>query len=224
MSKVRRIKFLTREQERALCLARDAGDPTAVNTMVESILPLAVRQAKRYRGRGVDFEDLVQEANVAAMRAAQNLDADKGRLTTYAVHCMRTSLWNKIKTDGVVRTPGTLNNPANIEKANQAKSHMLSLSTDFLLVERLAEPEPEPRDDISRERELFDAAVVLLPSSYATVMRGLICGKAVKEMAVAMGVSSQRVFEIRKRAIGLIREFAVKLQRDHAVEVRRRIA
>ncbi len=44
--------------------------------LVHSYLPLAAAFAKRYRGRGVVHEDLIQEANVGLMRAAKDYNPD----------------------------------------------------------------------------------------------------------------------------------------------------
>jgi RNA polymerase primary sigma factor len=51
--------------------------------LVVSNLRLVASIANRYRGRGVPYEDLIQEGAIGLMRAAEKYDA-RGRFSTYA--------------------------------------------------------------------------------------------------------------------------------------------
>ncbi len=68
----------------AIATARDAK-----NQLVNSCLYLAYGMAKRYIGRGVNFDDLIQVANIALLRAASSYDADRGAFSTYATYWCR---------------------------------------------------------------------------------------------------------------------------------------
>lgn len=65
-------------------LARD-GNTAARTKLVVSNLRLVAKVARKFVGRGMDFEDLVQEGNFGLIRASQLFDPDKGaRFSTYA--------------------------------------------------------------------------------------------------------------------------------------------
>ncbi|MBC7998209.1 MAG: sigma-70 family RNA polymerase sigma factor [Leptolyngbya sp.] len=64
--------------------ARD-GDKEARTQLVLANLRLVARVARKFNGRGLDFEDLVQEGNFGLIRASQLFDPSKGaRFSTYA--------------------------------------------------------------------------------------------------------------------------------------------
>ncbi len=67
---------------------RDAQE--AKHRLIEANLRLVLSVARRYRGLGVDFLDLVQEGNLGLMHAVEKFDAKKGyRFSTYAIWWIR---------------------------------------------------------------------------------------------------------------------------------------
>ncbi len=61
------------------------GDRQARNTLIQKNLKSVVSVAKKYRGMGLPFEDLIQEGNVELMKAVEKFDPDRGyRFSTYA--------------------------------------------------------------------------------------------------------------------------------------------
>ena len=61
--------------------------------LIRSHLPLSIHIAKRYRYRGVDFLDLVQEGNQGLMRAVDTFDYRRGnRFTSYAMWWVKQSI------------------------------------------------------------------------------------------------------------------------------------
>lgn len=80
-----KVALLTPAQEIDLAKRRDRGDPTAVPKLVEHNIRLSVWRAKRWQGRGLSFEDLIQEGCFGLERAAQKFQPDRGiRFSTYA--------------------------------------------------------------------------------------------------------------------------------------------
>ena len=66
---------------------------TARDALIKANQRLVISVAKRYRGLGVPFLDLIQEGNLGLMRAVERFDPDKGnRLSTYAMWWIRQSI------------------------------------------------------------------------------------------------------------------------------------
>lgn len=98
---------LTAEQERELSYRVKQGDMTAKNLLVESNLRLVVYVARKYIGRGLSLEDLIQEGNIGLMTAVDQYDFDKGfKFSTYAYHWITQAIQRAIYNKGKnVRIP-----------------------------------------------------------------------------------------------------------------------
>jgi DNA-directed RNA polymerase sigma subunit (sigma70/sigma32) len=72
------------------------GDEKARNQLICHNLRLSVLVAKFYRGRGLEFMDLIQEANLGLIRATELWDPNKGAFSTYAMWWVRQSVTRAI--------------------------------------------------------------------------------------------------------------------------------
>ncbi|MCC2667722.1 MAG: polymerase sigma factor, sigma-70 family [Armatimonadetes bacterium] len=100
-------RLLTAAEEVDLARQVRAGSLEARQRMVEANLRLVISIAKRYRCRGLSFEDLVQEGIIGLMAAIARYDPDKGyRFSTYATHWIRQAIGRSIDNHGrLIRLP-----------------------------------------------------------------------------------------------------------------------
>ena len=90
LAEVGRHKLLTAAQEVTLAKRIERGDLVAKHEMIEANLRLVVSIAKRYRGLGVPFLDLIQEATFGLDRAVVKFDWRRGnKFSTYATWWIR---------------------------------------------------------------------------------------------------------------------------------------
>jgi RNA polymerase primary sigma factor len=99
--------LLTHAEEIDLSKRAKAGDKGARQRLIEKNLRLVVSVAKRYRGQGLPFEDLIQEGNIGLMKAVEKFDPDRGwRFSTYATWWVRQAVQRAVADKGrTIRVP-----------------------------------------------------------------------------------------------------------------------
>jgi RNA polymerase primary sigma factor len=99
--------LLTPEEELDLSRRARSGNVQARERLIERNLRLVVAVAKRYRGMGLPFEDLIQEGNIGLMKAAERFDPEMGnRFSTYATWWIRQAIGRAIEDRGrAIRLP-----------------------------------------------------------------------------------------------------------------------
>src|SRR5215217_5899953 len=100
-------KLLTHQEEIDLSKRAKKGDKAARERLIEKNLRLVVSIAKKSRGHGLPFEDLIQEGNIGLMRAVEKFDSDRGfRFSTYATWWIRQTIQRAIAEKGrTIRIP-----------------------------------------------------------------------------------------------------------------------
>ena len=89
-------KEVTEEEKEKLKLCIEEGEDARA-ILIESNLRLVVSIAKRYLGRGMQFQDLIQEGNMGLMKSVTKFDPTKGfKFSTYATWWIRQAITRAI--------------------------------------------------------------------------------------------------------------------------------
>jgi RNA polymerase primary sigma factor len=97
LNEIGRHPLLTAAEEVVLAKAVERGDQAAKERMINSNLRLVVSIAKRYRGRGVPFGDLIQDGVIGLNRAVEKFDHRKGfKFSTYATWWIRQAVQRSV--------------------------------------------------------------------------------------------------------------------------------
>ncbi|CAN5634053.1 MAG: RNA polymerase sigma factor RpoD/SigA [Rubrobacteraceae bacterium] len=143
-------KLLTHAEEVDLSKRAKAGDKRARQRLIEKNLRLVVSVAKRYRGMGLPFEDLIQEGNIGLMKAVEKFDPDRGwRFSTYATWWVRQAVQRAVADKGrTIRVPVHMGDKIRkmARAYNELSSEMEREPTDEEVAERLEWTAEQVRD------------------------------------------------------------------------------
>ena len=101
--------ILSMDDMDALDRAKEVGEAARAH-LIRANTRLVVSIAKKYRGRGLQFLDLIQEGNVGLMKAVEKYDYRRGnRFSTYATWWIRQAVTRALANHGrTIRIPAHL--------------------------------------------------------------------------------------------------------------------
>jgi RNA polymerase primary sigma factor len=107
LKEISRLPRITAAEERELGARIKKGDAKALRKLVEANLRFVVSYAKRYRGCGLSFLDLINEGNIGLIEAAKRFDPGrKVKFITYAVWWVRQAIIHALSDQsGAFRLP-----------------------------------------------------------------------------------------------------------------------
>ena len=107
LQEISRLERITPDEEKVLGDRIQAGDKEALQRMVEANLRFVVSFAKKYRGCGLSFLDLINEGNIGLIEAAKRFNPKKNvKFITYAVWWVRQAIIHALSDhSGAFRLP-----------------------------------------------------------------------------------------------------------------------
>ncbi|MBE6613790.1 MAG: sigma-70 family RNA polymerase sigma factor [Ruminococcaceae bacterium] len=92
------------DANRADLLRYQAGDTSLEAVLMERNAPLVNGLACRFRGRGVEYEDLVQIGSIGMLKAIRSFDCERGTaFSTYAVPLIIGEIRRFLRDDGMIK-------------------------------------------------------------------------------------------------------------------------
>jgi RNA polymerase primary sigma factor len=166
LAKIGKGQLLTHRQELALSRRVRSGDKRARQKLIEKNLRLVVSVAKKYRGYGLPFEDLIQEGNIGLMKAVEKFDPEMGfRFSTYATWWIKQAIGRAINDKGrAIRLPVHAGEKARkvVRTRNELSARLGREPTDEEVAERLGRTDVQVNAAIEL---LSDAASLNRPVS-----------------------------------------------------------
>ena len=105
-----KAEMLDAETELKLAYAwRDERDEASLHRLINAYMRLAISMASKFKRYGAPMNDLIQEAGLGLMKAADKFDPDRGvRFSTYAVWWIKASIQDHVMRNwSMVRTGST---------------------------------------------------------------------------------------------------------------------
>ena len=162
-----KAEMLDAETEQRLARAwRDHQDEASLHRLINAYMRLAISQAAKYKRYGAPMNDLIQEAGLGLMKAADKFDPDRGvRFSTYAVWWIKASIQDYVMRNwSMVRTGST----------SSQKSLFFNMRRVQAKLEREAESQGMEMDGLQR-RQLI-ATEIGVPLRDVEMMEGRLAG------------------------------------------------
>jgi RNA polymerase primary sigma factor len=156
---------LTDEQERDLVKAVQKDEAGSINRLISSNLRFVVSVARRYRGRGLSYLELINEGNIGLLKAAKRFNLEMNvKFISYAVWWIRQSIQRALfEQVGTVRVP-----PHKIALINRFKKALDENAGDFqktIEMDEFKESEQEIVEVLDRLKSVSLDAPVSSPKS-----------------------------------------------------------
>jgi len=147
---IAKFKPLTPEDEKALGRRIREGDQDAVDRLVEANLRFVVHYAKRYRGLGLSYMDLIHEGSLGLIEAAKRFDPERNvKFISYAVWWVRQAIFHALSEHSrVFRLPQKLS--GQVSRLETAREKLKSELERAPTTEELAARTQFTKDEVER--------------------------------------------------------------------------
>ena len=175
---------LSQEEENRLARQVKEGNEKALEQLVSANLRFVVSLASKYQGKGLPIDDLVNEGNIALIKAARSFDPTKGsRLVIYAASRIRQAMEKAL---------GEEEESTNMKELKDGSGNNAEAG---LFDSALSPFDPEFSTLDEREREVI-RAIYGIGQPVQTLA----------EVGMQLGVSRERARQIRDKALRKLRK------------------
>jgi RNA polymerase primary sigma factor len=147
---IAKFKPLTPDDEKVLGRRIRAGEQEAVDRLVEANLRFVVHYAKRYRGLGLSYMDLIHEGSLGLIEAAKRFDPERNvKFISYAVWWVRQAIFHALSEHSrVFRLPQKLS--GQVSRLETAREKLKSELERPPTTDELAARTQFTRDEVER--------------------------------------------------------------------------
>lgn len=196
-------KPLSAEEEAYYMKKSREGDRSAKETLILRNMRLVAHVVKKYQCPEIEQEELLSIGTIGLIKAIATVDAEKGRLSTYAARCIENELLMYFRSRKKVSREVSYYEPIGTDREGN----------EISLLDVIESGEPEAFEVLSAKE---DAKKIyrLLPTVLNERERKVLCLRyglyggreyTQREVAQQMGISRSYISRIEKSAIGKLR-------------------
>lgn len=196
-------KPLTAEEEAYYMKKSREGDEHAREVLILRNMRLVAHVVKKYQCREAEAEELISIGTIGLIKAIATVDAEKGRLSTYAARCIENELLMHFRSRKKVSREVSYYEPIGTDKEGN----------EISLLDVIESREPDAfelmtaKDDVKKIYELLPDVLSEREQKVLVLRYGLYGGREYtqREVAAYMGISRSYISRIEKNAIMKLR-------------------
>ena len=201
---------LSREQETAIFMRLEEGDPKAKEILITHNLRLVVYIARKFESTGIGIEDLISIGTIGLIKAVNTFcPARNIKLATYASRCIENEILMYLRKIQNQKTEVSIDEPLNVDWDGNELLLSDILGTENDIVSQHLE------EEVNRSL-LYSAMEKLTPRERELMeMRfGLKNGKEMtqKEVADKLGISQSYISRLEKKIMMRLKKEIVKFE------------
>ena len=203
---------LSREQETAIFMRLEEGDPKAKEILITHNLRLVVYIARKFESTGIGIEDLISIGTIGLIKAVNTFcPARNIKLATYASRCIENEILMYLRKIQNQKTEVSIDEPLNVDWDGNELLLSDILGTDDDVISQRLENEVEIK--------LLGKAISKLSPREQTIIKlrfglGRQEGreKTQKEVADLLGISQSYISRLEKRIMKRLKKEIVKYE------------
>ena len=195
---------LSREQETAIFMRLEEGDPKAKEILITHNLRLVVYIARKFESTGIGIEDLISIGTIGLIKAVNTFcPARNIKLATYASRCIENEILMFLRRTSRQKLEVSLDEPLNTDWDGNELLLSDILGTEGDMVYRSIEE--------TVERQMLARALSKLSAREKEIMRlrfglGGCAEKTQKQVADIMGISQSYISRLEKRILNRLQK------------------